>query len=90
MLKKGLEQIVQKAKKKGIINKSSSSSPKKLKKRKKNWEKDSPKKSLNNSMLSNRNPGNNTSFVSRLGLNKSLVSSKRKKSEKSINKNSDK
>ena len=90
MLKKGLEQIVQKAKKKGIINKSSSSSPKKLKKRKKNWEKDSPKKSLNNSMLSNRNPGNNTSFVSRVGLNKSLVSSKRKKSEKSINKNSDK
>ena len=90
MLKKGLEQIVQKAKKKGIINKSSSSSPKKLKKRKKNWEKDSPKKSLNNSMLSNRNPGNNTSFVSRIGLNKSLVSSKRKKSEKSINKNSDK
>ena len=83
-LKKGFELIVQKAKKKGIISNSVS----KIKKRPKSrWEeKESNKKSLNNSMVSNhRNIGNN-SFLIKIG-NKSLISTRRKKSSKSVKKN---
>ena len=80
-----MELIVQKAKKKGII----SNSVGKFKKRSKNkWEeKEFPKKSLNNSVLSNhRNLGNN-SFLIKIG-NKSLITqTKRKKSSNSAKKN---
>ena len=82
MLKKGLEQIVQKAKKIGMI--SNSNSPKKSKRRKKMLESASVKKSLNNSMITNRT---NNSFISK-SLIKNPSSTKRKKRERSINKKS--
>ena len=83
-LMKGLELIVQKAKKKGIIT---SNSVGKIKKRPKSkWEeRESPKKSLNNSVLSNnRNAGNN-SFLIKVG-NKTLISTQIKKRSKSVRK----
>ena len=81
-LKKGLELIVQKAKKRGIINNSTN----KIKKGPKNkWEvKGTPKKALNNSMINYRNMGNN-SFMVKIG-NKSVASSRRKKSSNSSKK----
>ena len=81
-LKKGLELIVQKAKKRGIINNSTN----KIKKGPKNkWEeKGTPKKALNNSMINYRNMGNN-SFMIKIG-NKSVASSRHKKSSNSSKK----
>ena len=74
-LRKGLEEIVQKARKKGIFSKWSSNSTKKIKKKpNKNRFELSPKKTLNNSMISNRNFGNTSSFISKANLNKSIVS----------------
>jgi len=81
-LKKGLELILQKAQKKGMISKSSN----KIKKTPKNKWDDSLKKSLNHSMISNRNFGNN-SIISKVNLNKSVISSsKNKNTNKSIKK----
>ena len=76
MLKKGLEMIVKKAQKKGMINKSRSTINVK-KKQKFKYEETIPKKTLNNSNLTNMGNG---SFISKIG-NKSVVSSRRKKSE---------
>ena len=80
LLKKGLESIVQKAKKKGMISNSS----KKIKKKPKiKLEEKDVKKSLNTSVLSYKNAGNN-SFISKKGLNKSVISSRRKRSDNSF------
>ena len=81
-LKKGLESILQKAQKRGMISKSSN----KIKRRPKaKWD-ESLKKSLNHSMISNRNLGN-TSIISKVNLNKSVISSsKNKKTDRSIKK----
>ena len=78
-LKKGLEEIVQKARKKGILNKGNCNSTTKIKRKPRNYLGYSPKKTLNNSMMS----GNfgEASFISKANLNKSNVSmfSRRKK-----------
>ena len=81
--KKGMESIIRKAKKKGVI--SNSAGKVKIKPKVKKEEKEGIKKTLNNSILSNKNVGN-SSFISKKGLNKSLMSSRRKKSENSLNK----
>ena len=70
-LKKGLEEIVQKARKKGILNKGNCNSTTKIKRKPRNYLGYSPKKTLNNSMMS----GNfgEASFISKANLNKSNV-----------------
>ena len=83
LFKKGMESIIRKAKKKGVI--SNSAGKVKIKPKVKKEEKEGIKKTLNNSILSNKNVGN-SSFISKKGLNKSLMSSRRKKSENSLNK----
>jgi hypothetical protein len=83
-LKKGLEEIIKKVKKKAEMNKPSYS-PSKLRKKPKNRLDLSVKKTLNNSMLSYRNYGNTSSFMSkRNNLNKSTFNVNKNNLNKSV------
>ena len=83
-LKKGLEEIIKKAKKKAEMNKGSYS-PNKLRKNPKNKLDLSVKKTLNNSMLSYKNYGNTSSFISKKNnLNKSTFNVNKNNLNKSV------